>query len=153
MRTPAQPAAILRGISAPAICIREIGSFHLGGRMASLSGLLSRQLSSTPGGPVHSSDPNGEGAFLIARPEAACAQTTRPGQSQNSIVSRIADRGSELRTRSRRSHGSRGRSASIDNPECASAAKRPQIGVEWPGLGHCRSMRWLGQVATNSGHC
>jgi hypothetical protein len=40
--------------------IREIGSFHLGGRMLRREGLPVRGRVSTPGGPVHPIDPNGE---------------------------------------------------------------------------------------------
>jgi pimeloyl-ACP methyl ester carboxylesterase len=40
--------------------VREIGSFHVGGRMVRLDGLPVRQRVSTPGGPVHPIDPNGE---------------------------------------------------------------------------------------------
>jgi pimeloyl-ACP methyl ester carboxylesterase len=42
------------------ILVREIGSFHLGGRMTALAGLPPRGRVSTPGGPVHPVDPNGE---------------------------------------------------------------------------------------------
>jgi pimeloyl-ACP methyl ester carboxylesterase len=42
------------------IPVREIGSFHLGGRMATLAGLPLRQRVSTASGPVHPIDPNGE---------------------------------------------------------------------------------------------
>ena len=40
--------------------VEEIGSFHLGGRMIRLEGLPLRERVSTPGGPVHHIDPNGE---------------------------------------------------------------------------------------------
>lgn len=40
--------------------IRDIGSFHVGGRMAHLEGLPPRARISTRGGPVHPVDPNGE---------------------------------------------------------------------------------------------
>jgi len=40
--------------------VRDIGSFHLGGRMVRLTGLPVRARVSTPGGPTHSIDPNGE---------------------------------------------------------------------------------------------
>ncbi len=43
-----------------AILVRDIGSFHIGGRMARLNGRPIRELISTPGGPVHRIDPNGE---------------------------------------------------------------------------------------------
>ena len=43
-----------------ALLIREIGSFHVGGRMVRLEGLPPRARVSTPGGPVHPIDPNGE---------------------------------------------------------------------------------------------
>jgi pimeloyl-ACP methyl ester carboxylesterase len=44
----------------PPILIEEIGSFHLGGQMLRLDGLPLRERVSTPGGPVHHVDPNGE---------------------------------------------------------------------------------------------
>lgn len=40
--------------------VREIGSFHVGGSLVALSGLPLRERVSTPGGPVHYVDPNGE---------------------------------------------------------------------------------------------
>lgn len=43
-----------------AIAVREIGSFHVGGHMIRLTGLPIRDRVSTPGGPVHQIDPNGE---------------------------------------------------------------------------------------------
>jgi pimeloyl-ACP methyl ester carboxylesterase len=42
------------------LSIREIGSFHIGGQMTRLEGLPPRGRVSTPGGPVHLVDPNGE---------------------------------------------------------------------------------------------
>lgn len=42
------------------IAVREIGSFHIGGTMETLSGLPRRQRVSTRGGPIHEIDPNGE---------------------------------------------------------------------------------------------
>ena len=40
--------------------MNEIGSFHVGGRVLRLEGLPLRERVSTPGGPVHQVDPNGE---------------------------------------------------------------------------------------------
>ncbi|MER2268518.1 alpha/beta fold hydrolase [Methylobacterium oxalidis] len=40
--------------------VRDIGSFHVGGRIVRLEGLPARERISTTGGPVHSIDPNGE---------------------------------------------------------------------------------------------
>ncbi|MFO1068351.1 MAG: esterase [Geminicoccaceae bacterium] len=51
-RAPSSPEA--------PIAVREIGSFHLGGRMTKLAGLPPRGRLSAPGGPVHPIDPNGE---------------------------------------------------------------------------------------------
>ena len=42
------------------VWVREIGSFHVGGSLVTLSGLPLRERVSTPGGPVHYVDPNGE---------------------------------------------------------------------------------------------
>ena len=42
------------------LAVAEIGSFHLGGQMLRLEGLPLRDRVSTPGGPVHHVDPNGE---------------------------------------------------------------------------------------------
>jgi pimeloyl-ACP methyl ester carboxylesterase len=50
-----QPAA-----AEPALAVRDIGSFHVGGKMVALSGLPPRQRVSTVSGPVHPIDPNGE---------------------------------------------------------------------------------------------
>ncbi len=44
----------------PPLAVDEIGSFHVGGRMIRLDGLPARQRVSTPGGPAHPVDPNGE---------------------------------------------------------------------------------------------
>jgi pimeloyl-ACP methyl ester carboxylesterase len=43
-----------------AIAVREIGSFHIGGRLTRLDGLPLRDLVGTPGGPTYRIDPNGE---------------------------------------------------------------------------------------------
>ena len=42
------------------IAVREIGSFHVGGRMLTLSGMSPRERISTMGGAVHPIEPNGE---------------------------------------------------------------------------------------------
>ncbi len=47
-------------VDPPAMLIREIGSFHVDGRMVRLEGLPPRARVSTVGGPVHPIDPNGE---------------------------------------------------------------------------------------------
>lgn len=44
----------------PAIKVRDIGSFHVGGRLVRLENMPLRQRVSTPGGPVYHDDPNGE---------------------------------------------------------------------------------------------
>ncbi len=44
----------------PDLSIQDIGSFYVGGRMLRLMGLPKRQRVSTPGGPLHEIDPNGE---------------------------------------------------------------------------------------------
>lgn len=44
----------------PPLEVSEIGSFHVGGRVVRLEGLPLRERVSTPGGPVHHIDPNGE---------------------------------------------------------------------------------------------
>jgi pimeloyl-ACP methyl ester carboxylesterase len=44
----------------PPFSVDEIGSFHVGGRLIRLDGLPLRERVSTPGGPVHHIDPNGE---------------------------------------------------------------------------------------------
>lgn len=49
----------MTGTSLP-ISVAEIGSFHVGGRMVRLEGLPLRERVSTPGGPAHRIDPNGE---------------------------------------------------------------------------------------------
>ncbi|MDB5411892.1 MAG: esterase [Rubritepida sp.] len=46
--------------SHPPLAVREIGSLHVGGELVTLSGLPLRERVSTPGGPVHQVDPNGE---------------------------------------------------------------------------------------------
>lgn len=47
-------------VEASALRVRDIGSFHVGGDMVRLEGLPARGRVSTPGGPVHPIDPNGE---------------------------------------------------------------------------------------------
>ena len=44
----------------PLLCVRDIGSFYVGGEMVHLEGLPLWDRVSTPGGPVHPIDPNGE---------------------------------------------------------------------------------------------
>jgi len=45
---------------APTIGVRDIGSFHTGGRLVTLKGMPARSRVSTPNGAVHPVDPNGE---------------------------------------------------------------------------------------------
>ncbi len=53
--------AEMRGANChPPLAIEGIGSFHVGGRMLRLEGLPLRGRVSTPGGPVHHINPNGE---------------------------------------------------------------------------------------------
>lgn len=44
----------------PALRVSEIGSFYVGGESVRLEGLPARGRVSTPGGPIHPVDPNGE---------------------------------------------------------------------------------------------
>jgi pimeloyl-ACP methyl ester carboxylesterase len=46
--------------SLPPLQVKEIGSFHVGGKTVRLEGLPLRERVSAPGGPAHSIDPNGE---------------------------------------------------------------------------------------------
>ncbi|SFM93212.1 alpha/beta fold hydrolase [Variovorax sp. OV329] len=46
--------------NAGAIDVRDIGSFHIGGRVSTLRGMPGRRRVSTPNGAVHPVDPNGE---------------------------------------------------------------------------------------------
>jgi hypothetical protein len=40
--------------------VKEVGSFHVGGRTATLSGMPTREVVFTPGSPALKVDPNGE---------------------------------------------------------------------------------------------
>lgn len=63
------------------LSIQDIGSFYVGGRMLRLSGLAKRQRVSTPGGPVHEIDPNGEimvGQMYVQYVRLADPKTTVP---------------------------------------------------------------------------
>ncbi|GAB2480391.1 alpha/beta hydrolase [Nocardiopsis aegyptia] len=53
------PAATNEGIAEP-LAVEELGSFHIGGREATLSGLDTRELRVTPAAPAIEIDPNGE---------------------------------------------------------------------------------------------
>ncbi len=44
----------------PGITVRDMGSFHVGGRLARLEGMPPRERVSTPGGPVYNIDANGD---------------------------------------------------------------------------------------------
>jgi len=57
---PAQTTASPNASEPQAVSVREIGSFHLGGRLTTLSGMSPRQRVSTKGGAIHPIDPNGE---------------------------------------------------------------------------------------------
>jgi pimeloyl-ACP methyl ester carboxylesterase len=59
-----------------AIALRRLGSAHIGGRAASLSGLPAREITYSPGGPVARVDPNGE--FEIEQMYVQFAQLRRP---------------------------------------------------------------------------
>ena len=58
-RSPTQRSLSLTAKHTP-IVVDEIGSFHVGGRVIRLEGLELRARVSTPGGPAHPIDPNGE---------------------------------------------------------------------------------------------
>lgn len=63
------------------IAVREIGSFHVGGKMHTLSRMAQRDRPSTPGGPVYSSDPNGEivaGQMYVQYVRLASPQSPHP---------------------------------------------------------------------------
>ncbi|MBV9655941.1 MAG: alpha/beta fold hydrolase [Acetobacteraceae bacterium] len=47
-------------MAATPLLVRDIGSFHVGGRIAALTGLPLRERLSSSGGPVHPIDPNGD---------------------------------------------------------------------------------------------
>ena len=61
----AMAAALLAAVAAtlPASAdylVKEVGSFHIGGRTATLSGMPTREVVFTPGSPTLKVDPNGE---------------------------------------------------------------------------------------------
>jgi pimeloyl-ACP methyl ester carboxylesterase len=58
------------------LSVREIGSFHVGGSLVTLSGLPPRERVSTEGGPVHHVDPNGEVA--VGQMYAQYVQLAKP---------------------------------------------------------------------------
>jgi pimeloyl-ACP methyl ester carboxylesterase len=63
------------------IAVAEIGSFHLGGEMVSLSGMPARNRVSTQHGPVHPIDPNGEimaGQMYVQYVKLARARSAHP---------------------------------------------------------------------------
>jgi pimeloyl-ACP methyl ester carboxylesterase len=59
MSTIARSTGTTSGLTAP-LQVRDIGSFHVGGRMISLTGMAPRVRVSTANGAVHPIDPNGE---------------------------------------------------------------------------------------------
>ena len=60
-RTQRAPGGATRPAPACApLSVRRIGSFHVGGALVTVTGLPLRERVSTPGGPVHPIDPNGE---------------------------------------------------------------------------------------------
>ncbi|RZA28845.1 MAG: esterase, partial [Proteobacteria bacterium] len=52
--------ATLIGCSAPSLQVAEVGSFHIGGRAVTLSGLPEKELVFTPGAPPLKLNPNGD---------------------------------------------------------------------------------------------
>ncbi|WP_218510677.1 alpha/beta fold hydrolase [Variovorax sp. dw_308] len=64
--------AALLGCAAPALQVTEVGSFHVGGRAVTLSGLPEKELTFTPGAPPLKLNPNGD--FEV---EALYARYTR----------------------------------------------------------------------------
>lgn len=63
------------------LMVDEIGSFHVGGHMVRLEGLPLRERVSTPGGPVHHIDPNGEiivGQMYVQFVRLAAPKATAP---------------------------------------------------------------------------
>jgi hypothetical protein len=69
---PDYPAPLLDD----AITLRQLGSMHIGGRSASLSGLPARDITYSPGGPAVSLDPNGD--FEIEQMYVQFAQLLKP---------------------------------------------------------------------------
>ena len=69
---PDHPAPLLDD----AITLRQLGSMHIGGRSASLSGLPARDITYSPGGPAVSLDPNGD--FEIEQMYVQFAQLLKP---------------------------------------------------------------------------
>lgn len=60
-----------------ALSVVEIGSFFVGGRIHHLEGLAKRERISTPGGPVHFIDPNGE--LMAGQMYVQYVRLARPG--------------------------------------------------------------------------
>src|ERR1700691_6628176 len=59
------------------LAVAEIGSFFVGGRIHHLEGLARRERISTPGGPVHFFDPNGE--LMVGQMYVQFVRLARPG--------------------------------------------------------------------------
>jgi len=63
------------------VAVREIGSFHVGGNMMTLSGMTPRERISTAHGPVHHIDPNGEivvGQMYVQYVRLTCPRSAHP---------------------------------------------------------------------------
>jgi pimeloyl-ACP methyl ester carboxylesterase len=63
------------------ISVRDLGSFHVGGQLVSLTGMTPRSRVSTANGPVHQIDPNGEvivGQMYVQYVKLAAPRSTWP---------------------------------------------------------------------------
>ena len=56
-------AATFPAIAAEPIALRDMGSFHVGGRIANVTGKEPRMIVRQPGGPLTKYDPNGQ--FMV----------------------------------------------------------------------------------------
>ena len=72
----AQPSPPPRRAPPPPLEVREIGSLHVGGRIATLSGLPEKEIVFSPGAPPVRMNPNGE--FQVEQMYAQYVRLQRP---------------------------------------------------------------------------
>ena len=74
--------AALAGCSTGALQVAEVGSFHVGGRAVTLTGLPEKELTFAPGAPPLKLDPNGD--FEVSFRSGAASQPSRKNFARTS---------------------------------------------------------------------
>src|SRR5262252_8992890 len=93
IRTSLTAVLALAATSLPALAdylVREVGSFHVGGRTATVSGMPTRDAVFSPGAPPIKVDPNGE--FAVEQMYVQYVKLAQPKDPDPAVARRRAQR-------------------------------------------------------------